>query len=42
MLERKQKPQSVNIPNWVQSADDLHALSEMMLIARFLAGYPEV
>jgi CRISPR-associated protein Cmr2 len=43
VLERKQKPQQdIAIPDWVQSADDLHALTEMMLIARFLAGYPEV
>jgi CRISPR-associated protein Cmr2 len=43
VLERKQKPQQdIAIPDWVQSADDLHALTEMMLIARFLSGYPEV
>ena len=43
VLERKQKPQqTIVIPDWVQSADDLHALTEMMLIARFLSGYPEV
>jgi CRISPR-associated protein Cmr2 len=43
VLERKQKPQQdTAIPDWVQSADDLHALTEMMLIARFLSGYPEV
>jgi CRISPR-associated protein Cmr2 len=43
VLERKQKPQQdIAIPNWVQSACDLHALTEMMLIARFLSGYPEV
>ena len=43
VLERKQKPQQdIPIPDWVQSADDLHALTEMMLIARFLSGYPEV
>jgi CRISPR-associated protein Cmr2 len=43
VLERKQKPQrDIAIPDWVQSADDLHALTEMMLIARFLSGYPEV
>jgi CRISPR-associated protein Cmr2 len=43
VLERKQKPQQdIAIPDWVQSADDLHALMEMMLIARFLSGYPEV
>jgi CRISPR-associated protein Cmr2 len=43
VLERKQKPQQdIAIPDWVQSACDLHALTEMMLIARFLSGYPEV
>jgi CRISPR-associated protein Cmr2 len=43
VLERKQKPQqTIVIPDWVQSACDLHALTEMMLIARFLAGYSEV
>ena len=43
VLERKQKPQQdITIPDWVQSACDLHALTEMMLIARFLAGYSEV
>jgi CRISPR-associated protein Cmr2 len=43
VLERKQKPQQdIAIPDWVQLADDLHALTEMMLIARFLSGYPEV
>ncbi|BCW95552.1 MAG: type III-B CRISPR-associated protein Cas10/Cmr2 [Fimbriimonadales bacterium] len=43
VLERKEKPQSdIAIPDWVQTVDDLCALSELMLIARFLADYPEV
>ncbi len=43
VLERKEKPQpNIAIPDWVQTVDDLRALSELMLIARFLADYPEV
>lgn len=43
VLERKEKPQSdIAIPDWVQTVDDLCALSELMLIARFLADYPKV
>jgi CRISPR-associated protein Cmr2 len=40
VLERKQKPaQTLEIPHWVVSAETLHEFSEMLLIARFIAGY---
>lgn len=44
VLDRKEKPEGleVAIPDSVQSVDDLRALTELMLIARFLSGYPEV
>lgn len=40
VLERKQKPQHpLAIPAWVDSIETLDAFVEMLLIARFLAGY---
>lgn len=44
VLNRKEKPKDleVAIPDTVQSVDDLRALTELMLIARFLSIYPEV
>lgn len=40
VLERKQKPQDpLAIPAWVDSIETLDAFVEMLLIARFLAGY---
>jgi CRISPR-associated protein Cmr2 len=40
VLERKQKPhQTPEIPSWVESVDTLDEFAELLLIARFLAGY---
>jgi CRISPR-associated protein Cmr2 len=40
VLERKQKPaQTPEIPSWVESVDTLDEFVELLLIARFLAGY---